>query len=115
MPMRLYEPKETAAGLIGLIAEHVELLAPELRRWWIRLSVAWFGILSLCVLLTWSGLLMKSEAVAHLYWPLALELAAAMFIVPFVVLPIAFWVFLWAVRIVVLCIFALRFLVWPPR
>ena len=70
-----------------------------------RLSIAWFGILSLCVLLASGGLLMKSEVLAHLYLWLVLEVAAALFVVPFVVVPIVVWGFLWAARIVVLCAF----------
>jgi uncharacterized membrane protein len=58
---------------------------------------------------------MKFKALAHVYGWLALEVAAALFIVPLVVLPIVFWGFLWAARTVVLCAFALRFLVRPPR
>ena len=119
MPTGLNESNETAIGMVSLIAavfsERLEAVAPELLRWWIRLSIAWFGILSLCVLLASGGLLMKSEVLAHLYLWLVLEVAAALFVVPFVVVPIVVWGFLWAARIVVLCAFALHFLARPPR
>jgi hypothetical protein len=119
MSMGPNEFKEAATGLIepiaAILSERVETLTPKLIRWCIRLSVAWFGILSLCVLLTWCGLLMKSTAFAHTYGWLALEVAAALFIVPFIILLIVFWGFVWAARITVFCAFALRFLVRPLK
>lgn len=117
--MEPHELKEAATGLMdpiaAILSEPIETLTRKLICWCIRLSVAWFGILSLCVLLTWGGLLMKSTAFAHIYGWIALEVAAALFIVPYVLLPIVFWGFLWGARIVVLCAFALRFLVRPLK
>jgi hypothetical protein len=104
------------AGLIaGLFSEHVETLMLRLRRRWLRLSGAWFGILSLGVLITWGALLMKSEALAHAYGWLAVEVAALLFLVPFIAAPLVFWGGLWITRIVVLCVFVIGLSVGPPR
>ena len=113
------ELKEAASGPVDPIAaifsERIETLTPKLISWCIRLSVAWFGILSLGVLLTWGVLLMNSGALVPAHAWLALKVAATLFLVPLVALPIVFWGFLWAARIVVFCAFALRFLVRPLR
>jgi hypothetical protein len=111
--------KTTINGLAGLIAglfsEHVETLMLRLRRRWLRLSGAWFGILSLGVLLTWGVLLMNSGALVPADAWLALKVAATLFLVALVALPTVFWGFLWAARIVFFCAFALRFLVRPLK
>jgi hypothetical protein len=101
--------------IAAILSERVETLTPKLIRWCIRLSVAWFGILSLCVLLTWGVVLMKSGALVPTHAWLAVKVAATLFLVPVVALPIVFWGFVWAARIVVFCAFVLRFLIGPSR
>jgi hypothetical protein len=114
-PNELRESSRPVDPIAAIFSERIETLTPKLISWCIRLSVAWFGILSLGVLLTWGVLLMNSGALVPADAWLALKVAATLFLVALVALPTVFWGFLWAARIVVFCAFALRFLVRPLK